>query len=264
MLELLPGVYLAKKKNGEIYYRSSITFRGKHISLGSFSTNELSHAAYKEAMNLLNSKDLELSDYKEDCILDFLKWVVLVNYRDNNIYFKNPIYIKASFFLYYIDYETIFKFDVDDLFYYSHHKIMKRGNHLFVSDYGMQVSILSRYGIKNYAVPGRDYRFVNGDSTDFRYGNIEIINRYHGVYRIIKKGLPHYVAKIHLNGNYVIGTYKSEAEAAIAYNKAAKILWEKGYKKNFPSNYVMEINEIEYAKLYNMVKISKKIRDYII
>ena len=32
----LPGVFKAQKKNGDIYYRSSITFRSKHISLGSF------------------------------------------------------------------------------------------------------------------------------------------------------------------------------------------------------------------------------------
>ena len=32
----LPGVYQAKKKNGTIYYRSSLTYRAKHISLGSY------------------------------------------------------------------------------------------------------------------------------------------------------------------------------------------------------------------------------------
>ena len=32
------GVYIARKKNGEIYFRSSITYRNRHISLGSFQT----------------------------------------------------------------------------------------------------------------------------------------------------------------------------------------------------------------------------------
>lgn len=37
---------------------------------------------------------------------------------------------------------------------------MRRGGHLFVADYGMQVNILNRYGIKNYAVKDKDYIFV--------------------------------------------------------------------------------------------------------
>ena len=53
---------------------------------------------------------------------------------------------------------------------------MKRGNHYFVADYGLQVNILNRYGIRNYSVRNRDYRFINGDETDFRRQNIEIIN----------------------------------------------------------------------------------------
>ena len=35
---MLPGVYQAKKKDNTIYFRSSITYSGKHISLGSFET----------------------------------------------------------------------------------------------------------------------------------------------------------------------------------------------------------------------------------
>ena len=30
---MLPGVYFARKKSGEPYYRASITYLGKHISL---------------------------------------------------------------------------------------------------------------------------------------------------------------------------------------------------------------------------------------
>ena len=36
----LPGVFQAKKKNGSLYYRSSLTYRAKHISLGSYDTPE--------------------------------------------------------------------------------------------------------------------------------------------------------------------------------------------------------------------------------
>ena len=45
----LPGSFQAMKKDGTIYYRSSITYKNKHISLGSFPTEEESHAAYIQA-----------------------------------------------------------------------------------------------------------------------------------------------------------------------------------------------------------------------
>ena len=82
----------------------------------------------------------------------------------------------------------------------------------------------ARYGIKNYAVEGRDFRFVNGDDLDFRYENIEIINCFHGVSRVTKAGKPYYKAKIHINGDYIIGYYETDIQAAIAYNKAIDLL----------------------------------------
>lgn len=45
---LLAGVYIAKKKDGTIYFRSSITYRNKHISLGSYETEQQAHEAYLE------------------------------------------------------------------------------------------------------------------------------------------------------------------------------------------------------------------------
>ena len=56
-----PGVYLAKKKDGTLYYRSSITYKNKHISLGSFDTEEQAHQTYLEA-NLLLTSALTLDD----------------------------------------------------------------------------------------------------------------------------------------------------------------------------------------------------------
>ncbi len=258
----LPGVLKAVKKSGEIYYRASITFQNKHISLGSYSSGEEAHQAYLTAGEILHGSSHIIEDYDPYYVLSFEKWVILINLRDNGIYFKNPIYLKNRYFIYYINKKILLKFDIDDLFYYAHHKIMKRGGHLFVSDYGMQVTILSRYGIKNYAISGRDYRFANGDNTDYRYGNIEIINRYHGVLKSIRKGLPVYTAKIHINGDYIIGRYATEIEAAIAYNKAAGLMKEKGMAKDFPENYISEIDEIEYARIYHGVRISKKLRNY--
>jgi hypothetical protein len=257
---MLPGVCLAEKKNGTLYFRSSITFMGKHISLGSYDNEKDANRAYLLAEDVLTGKKGPTVDsYPARCILSFAKWVILINFRDNRIYFKNPIYLKKRYFIYYLDKNTGLKFDVDDLFYYAHHKIMKRGGHLFVSDYGMQTGVLSRYGIKNYAVSGRDYVFSNGDETDYRYGNIEIINRFHGITKSVWKKAPVYLAKIHINGDYLIGRYRTELEAAIAYNKASLLLRNAGLHKKFPQNYIDEIDEISYASIYQRTRISKKL-----
>ena len=47
---MLAGVYEAVKKNGERYYRASFTYRNKHISLGSFETEEAAHEAGLETV----------------------------------------------------------------------------------------------------------------------------------------------------------------------------------------------------------------------
>ena len=260
-MSLSKGVYSAHKKDNSIYYRSSLTYKQKHISLGSFNTETEAHQCYLEGFHLLNS-ELTIEDYTltRNHSLSFEKWVTLVNFRDNGIYFKNPIYLKPNFFLYYYDLNTQFKFDVDDLFFYSKHKIMKRNGHLFTADYGMQINILSRYGIKNYAVAGRDYMFVNGDSTDFRYKNIKIINKYNGVSVSTKDGLNIYTAKIHVNGDYIIGRYRNEDDAAIAYNKAGELLKNAGIIHVFQKNYIENLSSIQYAARHSSVKISKKIR----
>ena len=256
----LPGVYPASKKDGSIYYRASITYKGNHISLGSYKTAQTAHAAYKEADALLTSDEDKMpEDYPNTASLSFFKWVILTNYHNNHIYIKTPVYLKERYFHYYLSKEEFLIFDADDLFYYSTHSIMKRGGHLFVSDYGMQVNILSRYSIKNFAVPGRDYRFANGNTNDYRYENIIIINRYHGV-TCEKKGVHIcYTAKIHINGNTIIGRYETEELAAIAYNKAAKILQKKGCRKNFPINYLENLTAAEYQNLYENISISHAI-----
>lgn len=259
---MLPGVYVNHKTNGTLYYRASITFQNKHISLGSFSTEELAHSAYNEASALLASSTIQIEEHGTKHYLPFSKWVTLINFRDNGIYCKTPIYIKKQFFLYYLDEKTQLKFDVDDLFFYSKHTIMRRGGHYFYSDFGMQINLLSKYGIKNFAVAGKDYRFINGDSTDFRYTNIEVINRYYGVSKIIKNGFPFYEVKIHVHGDFLVGRYSNEIEAAIAYNKAVKILSEAGLEKNFFTNYIDDMDAITYASLFHKIRISKKIREF--
>jgi hypothetical protein len=259
---MLPGVYSAVKKNGEAYYRASITYNGKHISLGSYDSEYAANKAYLLAGDVLAGRFVRTIGGYSPCVLPFDKWVVLINFRDNNIYFKNPIYLKKRYFLYYLDPDNCLRFDAEDLFYYAHHKIMRRGGHLFVTDYGMQVSILSRYGVKNYAVPGRDYFFVNGDDHDFGYNNIEIVNRYHGVVKVLRKGRFCYLAKIHINGDYLIGRYQTETEAAIAFNKAALVLRNHGLDKNYPQNFIDGMDEIAYASLFQKIRISKRLLAY--
>lgn len=263
----IPGVFTTYRKDGTQYYRVSITYRNKHISLGSFDDSPKAAKVYREADLLLHSEssgnlaEPALYYHPDKCSIPFEKWIILVNFRDNGLYFKTPIYIFHKYFLYYLAPDRCLKFDVDDLFYYSTRKIMIRGRHLFVNDYGMQVSVLSRYGIRSHAVCGRDYIFVNGDCDDFRYGNIHIINQYYGVRKIIKNARTMYKAIIHIHGNFVVGTYPDEKEAAIAYNKAARLLEGKGIIKAYPSNYIDDISQIEYARIYNSVRISKKLID---
>lgn len=256
------GVYYTTGKDHTPYYRSSVTIGGKHISLGSYQSFEDANSAYIWALKIYRS-DLGIKDYNTLSLpLPFSKYVILVNYRDNGIYFKTPVYIFKKYFLYYLNEHTALKFDADDLFYYTSHTIMQRGGHLFVADYGMQVNILSRYGIREHAVCGRDYYFANGDNTDFRYGNVVIKNPYHGVRHFVKNGRDYYKVRIHINGDYVVGTYQDETAAAIAYNKAADILRSNGCKKGFPENYPENLSAIKYASIYNSVRISQRILDY--
>ena len=46
MNQQLSGVYTAKRKNGTVYYRASLTYRNKHISLGSFVSDIDANRAY--------------------------------------------------------------------------------------------------------------------------------------------------------------------------------------------------------------------------
>ncbi|MCR5720652.1 MAG: hypothetical protein K6F84_08800 [Lachnospiraceae bacterium] len=256
----LSGVYKTAKKNGTVYYRAGITFKNKHISLGSFDDENSAHAAYLEASHVLKDDKCTILKYNKDTILPYGKWVSLINFRDTGIYFQTPIVLGRSYFNYHLSQDTVLKFDMEDLFYYSKHKIMKRGNHYFVADYGMQVNIANRYGIKNWAVIDKDYCFINGDTTDFRRENIEVFNIYQGVSKITsQKGNTLYVAKIHLKGNYVIGYYESAKEAAIAYNKAIDIFKSKGINKNYRPNYLEDMSPRQYADIYSQCKISDSV-----
>ncbi len=258
---MYPGVYTTNKKDGSTYYRAGITYKAKHISLGSSEDEMRAAAMYQEACLIVGDEGGAISlDTLTSHIdaLPFAKAITLLNYRDNGLYIKNPIYLMKGYFLYYLDSDHILKFANDDLFYYSSHKIIRRGGHLFVNDYGMQYNILSRYGIKDYSVMGKDYSFANGDSTDYRYSNIIVINKYHGVRAITEAGRTLYEAKLHLRGNILIGRYSDQAKAAVAYNKAVDFARQWGYKKDFIENYVIELSPREYAELYSTLVLPER------
>lgn len=265
------GVYKTTKKDGSVYYRVSITYKNKHISIGSYDDELTAASTYTTAVNIINNSDnysidtdFHTTTYKKYCpvFFPFDKFISLINYRDNGIYIKTPIYLCNKFFLYFISADVVLTFSNDDLFYYSHHTIMRRGGYYFVNDYGMQTSILTRFGVRNHSVKGKDYIFKNGDEHDYRYENIYVINQYNGVSMIKKNGQIMYQSRIHINGDFIIGTYASEYEAAIAYNKTADMLYNIS-TVNYNQNYIQDISAIEYASIYNKVKVSKRILSYI-
>jgi len=265
------GVYPAKKKDGTKYYRAAVTYKQKHISLGSFRTEKAAGAAYALAGNILRGNEEYLPEDYERVVqgsdsrgrkapgkteagqtgegqtqagqkrtvqtgytLGFDKWIMLINLKKTGIYSNNPIYLYGKYFIYFLDRNTELKFDADEMFFYGKHRIQKRGGHLFYSDYGMQCSLLARYGVKSFSVKNRDYYFKNGDETDFRYGNLVVVNRFRGVYTKEAGGRKIYEVKIHFIGSLKVGTYTDETEAAIAYNKAADSLEEAVRRRQNP------------------------------
>ena len=253
------GIYQARKKDGTLYFRANITYQNKHISLGSFKDETNGTLAYSQAQQLLSDKAVTIDNVNyPDYVLNFEKIITLLNFRDNKIYIKNPIYLLHSYFHYYLSPTEIYKFDNDDLFYYSEHKILKRGGHLFVNDYGMQVTILSRFGIRSFAIAGRDYKFANQDPYDLRYENIININPYHGVRRQDQANPLRYDTYIHINGDYHVGCYDTLNEAAIAYNKAVDYAHQHGVCKNFPTNFLTDLSARAYAEQYLKTPISEK------
>ena len=268
------GVYRTQKKDGSVYYRAGITYRNKHISLGSADDESKAAAMYECAKKLIkwceNSYDPHgspslriFSAFSKFKQLRCDKIVSIVNFHDNGLYIGTPIYLLKDYFLYYLDNVTELKFDTDDLFYYSGHRILRRGGHLYVNEYGMQTGILTRYGIRAHATAGKDFRFVNGDDTDYRYSNIENINPWHGVETQNTDGRISYLAKIHVSGYWQIGIFSDPVTAAVAYNKAADIANAFGLEKDYPLNYIPDMSAEEYRNLYRSIRIPSKLQRYL-
>ncbi|MBO4373953.1 MAG: hypothetical protein J5829_02495 [Lachnospiraceae bacterium] len=258
----MTGIFKTNKKDGTVYYRASITYKGKHISLGSSESVEKAELMYRTAVKVVKT-DCVIEEYQDYAGIPFKKYITLINFRDNGIYIKNPIVLRRTYFSYYLSPDIELKFDMEDLFYYSEHAIMKRGRHLFVTAYGLQENIMSRYGIGGFAVPGKDYIFENGDDTDMRYSNIRVINRFRAV-RAVKEGLSTaYEVKIHLDGDWKIGRFPTEVLACVAYNKALDEAKKHSLKPRSSYIYIDELNARQYAQIYSVVELPQKYLEYL-
>ena len=257
------GVYKARKKDGTEYFRCSLTYKGKHISLGSYDTEDKAGAVYKAAKAIMDSGDPSVLVYEDYNSIPYQKYMILLNLKLTGVYFPTPILLCRNYFEYHLAPDKILKFDRDDLFFYAQRKIQEKGGYLFVADYGSQYKILKRYGIKPFAVYGRDYVQVNGDRYDFRYDNIKVLSSYMGVWANHPENnvdiITDYNAVIHVNGNYIIGTYETEEQAAVAYNKAVDTLRANGLKKNYIKNYIESMSPDDYRIAYDKTYISPKL-----
>ena len=77
---MLPGVFTIKKTDGSTAYRASITYKQKHISLGTFHSEEAANLAYTRAKNLLESDtpfEESVSYSSIDDALPFEKVIIL-------------------------------------------------------------------------------------------------------------------------------------------------------------------------------------------
>ena len=259
---IMTGVFKTTKKDGTVYYRASITYKGKHISLGSSESEAEALLMYKTAVKVVKG-DCVIEEYQDYAGIPFKKYITLINFRDNGIYIKNPIIMRRTYFSYYLSPDIELKFDMEDLFYYSEHAIMKRGRHLFVTAYGLQENIMARYGIGGFAVPGKDYVFVNGDDTDLRYSNIRVINRFSMV-KAVQEGLSTaYDVRIHLEGDWKIGRFPTEILACVAYNKALDEAKKHSLKPRSSYIYIEELNARQYAEVYSAVTLPQKYLDYL-
>lgn len=220
--------------------------------------------SYKEADALLKEAEMIMTlppgiPHFAPFKLNVQKIVCLCNLRDHQHYIKNPIYLYPTYFHYYLSATCVLTFDLKDLFYFSTYKIHQRGHYLYTQDSISQKSILSRFGIMNYSVIGKDYRFKNGNPYDFRQQNLEIINPYKGVTKKEKGGCIFYTASICLPKKLIIGHYTSEVEAAIAYNKALDLLARYEHPLTSSRNSIPFLTRTEYEAIYHRLSLSPRL-----
>lgn len=244
-------------KNDVTTYRVYFVANSKKIYLGAYKNEVTAQRVLEEAKTIMKASfGLHLM---HDFLLDYKKQVCLSNYRDYSVYIKNPIYLHDTYFTYYLSKDTFLIFDNKDLFYFSTSHIRKRGNYLYIQDSISQQNLLSRFGIPNHSVVGKDYIFRNGNTLDFRRENLQILNAYKGVSQKLYKGNTLYMTHIFTTKNILVGKYESEIEAAIAYNKAIDLLSKEHANYHFVPNTIAFLTQSEYDALYTKLKISPRL-----
>ena len=110
LITMPTGVYTTTKKDGTTYYRASLLFKINTSALAVLMIYKAS-LVYKEACSIVSDSanhwiniNLQLTSYdKKQFHISFDKYICLINYRDNNIYIKTPIYLCKKYFLYFLD-----------------------------------------------------------------------------------------------------------------------------------------------------------------
>lgn len=61
----MEGAYRSVRKDGSVYYRSSINYKSTHVSLGSYATEEEASQAYQEARSLYFDEEIGLENFHD-------------------------------------------------------------------------------------------------------------------------------------------------------------------------------------------------------
>ncbi|MHC1749914.1 MAG: hypothetical protein AB9856_16700 [Cellulosilyticaceae bacterium] len=245
------------------HYRVYYLYKKHKIYLGLYPSEATALEALQLVESLMIQEGVPFSLKKlvppNEMLLSFKKYISLINFRDNGLLIHNPIYIFKDYFKYYLAPDLSLTFDMKDLLFFSSNKIYKRGNYLYTKNALVQTSLLNRYGIEGYSKPGIDYYFKNGDPYDFRRQNLIVCTIYKGVSTRVHNNKTFYATKIFNEKNIVVGHYKTENEAAIAYNKACDFLESLGTPREYPRNELPFLTASEYLSLYNAISISPRL-----
>ncbi|MGL4738283.1 MAG: hypothetical protein ACRCW2_12610 [Cellulosilyticaceae bacterium] len=253
----MPYIYPITKHN-RTQYTVYYLYKSKKIYIGIFVSELQAQKAYDYCHHILDHT-LTLEDFIPG-IIDFKKWISLINLRDHGVWINQPIYLYETFFKYFLEEKIVLTFDLKDLFFFSTSKISKRGNYLFTTNRHSQSSILTRFGLPPKSTYGKDYEFANGDRYDFRRTNLIIHTHYQGVSckRSTNKCL--YTTRIYHHKPIVVGHYESEVTAAIAYNKAIDTLMTMGVSREYTPNTIPYLTHSEYQAIYEGIRLTPRLK----
>lgn len=258
----MPYIYAVSNKTPP-QYRLYYPYHKHKIYIGLYDLEETALAALSliESIMAQDAVPFSLQNPKSpnESLLPSKKYISLLNLRDNGILIHNPIYIYKDYFKYYLSQSTVLTFDMRDLLFFSTNKIYQRGNYFYTKNTFMQTNLLSRYGIAPHSKLGVHYHFKNNNPYDLRRENLEITSHYKGVITTTRQGNTIYITKIFNQKTIVVGHYKTENDAAIAYNKACDILQGTGVMREYARNELPFLTHTEYLEIYNSILISPRL-----